>query len=97
MFSGLDIVIFESSCLTEPAAAFRGLANKGSPVFSLCLFSLSKSPLFIITSPRTSSSSGRLFPMSFRGMVFTVFKFWVTSSPTTPSPLVEPTAKVPLR
>ena len=89
---GLFSVILLSSCLNEPAAAFLAFANCSSSSTSLSEFNFSKSSLPINTSPRTTMSIGSF---SFLGIVFIVFKFSVTSSPTTPSPLVAPLTNTP--
>jgi hypothetical protein len=60
-------VILESSCLTEPAAALRGLAKTGSPDFSRSLLRRLKSSLVMITSPRTSMLSGTLASLEPQG------------------------------
>ena len=88
-------MICESSCLKEPAAALRGFANNDFPLFSLSLLSSSKSFLNIITSPRTSITSGISLPKSFRGTFLIVFTFRVTSSPLSPFPLVDPCTSIP--
>ena len=55
-----------SSCRKEPAAAFLGLARRGSPASPLCLFSSAKARRGIKTSPRTSIFTGSF---NVRGML----------------------------
>ena len=89
---GLLAVNLESNCLKVPAAKFLGLANNWSPCSSCNSFIFSKFSLDIYTSPLTTTSSVSLI---FKGIVFTVLKFSVISSPTTPLPLVAPFSKTP--
>src|SRR3990172_2532280 len=94
MSRGLLAVILESSCLRDPAAALRGLAKTGSPLASLSLFSFLKLFRGRKTSPRTSRYGGIFCPAPFftrsgasvSGMLLTVLRFWVTSSPGFLSP-----------
>jgi len=90
--SGLLAVILLSNCLNEPAAALRAFANNSSSFSSLSWFISSKSFFDINTSPRTVIS---ILSFISIGIVFTVFKFCVTSSPTNPFPLVAPLTNFP--
>ena len=81
-----------SNWRSEPAAALRAFANSSSSFSSLSWFIFSKSVLEINTSPRTVMSILSLISI---GIVFTVFKFCVTSSPTSPFPLVAPLTNFP--
>ena len=83
-----DAVIFGSFCRSDPAAAFRGLANGAFPARTSDSLRAAKSATAKNTSPRTSSVSGASEPDSRCGMTLIVFTFAVTSSPTRPSPLV---------
>ena len=49
----------ESSCLREPAVAFRGFANNDSPSVSRIELSFSKPERVMITSPRASNTLGK--------------------------------------
>ena len=88
--SGLDAAILLSSWRSEPAAKFLAFANLSSS--SNVSFNLSKSSFPINTSPRTIMSIGSF---NFCGMCFIVFRFSVTSSPTSPLPLVAPLINSP--
>ena len=92
MFNGLLAVILLSNCLNEPAAAFLAFANCSSSSINLSEFNFSNSSFPINTSPRTTISIGSF---NFLGILFIVFKFSVTSSPTKPFPLVAPFTKIP--
>ena len=92
MSNGLFFVILLSNCLNEPAAALRALANNSSSFSSLSWFIFSKSFLDINTSPLTVML---IFSGNSCGIVFIVFKFSVTSSPTNPFPLVAPLTNFP--
>ncbi|KAF5034079.1 hypothetical protein DSECCO2_599950 [anaerobic digester metagenome] len=84
-----------SFCRSEPAAAFRGFLNGRSSFNSCWATTCAKLSSGIYTSPRTSkngSGSGRRF-----GMDLIVRRFSVTSSPTKPSPRVEPRTNTPSR
>ena len=89
-------VILGSSSLSEPAAAFLGFANSGSPCSTRISFSEAKEVLGMYTSPRTSRTEGMFWPsVSLRGIAFIVLTFAVTSSPVAPSPLVAALVKRP--
>ena len=88
-------VIFESSCLNEPAAALRGLAKGLLLVANIDSLSLAKPALGIYTSPLTSKCSGQPVPCNFNGTLRMVQILAVISSPVTPSPLVAPCEKIP--
>jgi hypothetical protein len=90
--SFLFAVIFESSCLKLPAAAFLGFAKSCSPFFALSMLIFSKSAFFITTSPRISIKD---FSSISSGIEKIVFALFVTSSPTVPSPLVIACFKIP--
>ena len=92
MSNGLSSVTFEFSCLKEPAAAFLAFANLSSSSAILASFNSSNSFFPIKISPRTI-----IFIGSFNlcGILLTVFKLSVTSSPTRPFPLVAPCTKIP--
>ena len=85
----------ESSWRMEPAATLRGLANSGSPWAARSSFKRAKRSLGMYTSPRTSRNATE--PRSCSGRARMVFRFSVTSSPTTPSPRVEPRTNTPSR
>ena len=81
---GLEAVIFESSCLRDPAAAFLGFEK----ILDLSILNLLNSEIGNITSPLISIRLGIFFPISFNGTLFMVLIFSVISSPISPSPLV---------
>ena len=88
----------ESSCLSEPAVALRGLAKRGSPASARSRLSCAKPERVMITSPRTSSTPGAsAWPsaLSRSGMVRMVRRLAVTSSPAMPSPRVVPRVNRP--
>ena len=88
----------ESNCLRDPAVAFLGLANRGSPSDSRIELSLLNPERVIITSPRASNTLGNspsLLDWSRSGILRIVRRFLVTSSPETPSPRVTPTVNCP--
>ena len=87
-FNGMLAVIAGSFCLNDPDAAFLGLANF-SLIFLKSLFSINTSPLISI-------SLGKFFSFTSLGISPIVFKFWVISSPSTPSPLESPFINFPL-
>ena len=89
---GLCAVILLSNCLSEPAAAFLAFANLSSSSAILASFSSSNSFFPIKISPRTIIFIGSF---SLCGILLTVFKLSVTSSPTRPFPLVAPCTKIP--
>ena len=91
--SGRAAVTLGSFCRSDPAAAFRGLANNLPPATSCRSLSAAKSPLSIYTSPRTSSTAGA--PTSTCGMSSIVRTLAVTSSPTLPSPRVAASTNTP--
>ena len=84
-----------SFCRKEPAAALRGFLNGFLPSFSCSAETLVKTSFGIYTSPRTSKNAGAFF--SCFGMSLMVRRFSVTSSPTSPSPRVEPRTNTPSR
>ena len=87
-----EAVILGFFCLSEPAAAFLGFLKAFSPFCSCSSTREAKTALGIYTSPLTSIVT------SFfrrRGIELTVRRLAVTSSPTFPSPLVEPLTKTP--
>ena len=85
-----------SSSFSEPAAAFRGFANSGSPCSTRITFREANEVFGMYTSPRTSRTGGILLPsVSLRGIAFIVLTFAVTSSPVEPSPLVAARVKRP--
>ena len=89
-------VIEESSWRKLPAAALRGLANKGSPSTSRDLLSALNASWVRYTSPRTSMISGGL-PFSTAGTSpLMVRRLRVTSSPSLPSPRVAPCTNLPV-
>jgi hypothetical protein len=93
MESGLEAVTLGSSWRSDPAAAFRGLAKAASPAALRVSFRCSKAERGRYTSPRTSIRPGA---SSIRiGIALIVRRFWVTFSPTTPSPRVAPRSKTP--
>src|SRR6267154_24358 len=79
------------------AGALRGLTYSFSPTSRWRWFSASKSRRNISTSPRTSSSRVSEAGGSRRGIVRTVRRLGVTSSPVVPSPRVAPCTSSPLR
>ena len=85
--------IFGSNWRREPAAAFLGFAKSGFPSSSWIALSFSKLFLGIYTSPRTINLGGALGIVI--GIENIVFRFSVTSSPTTPSPRVAPRINLP--
>ena len=88
-----------SSWRREPAAAFRGLANTGSPAFLRDSFSASKSLFSMKTSPRTAIRWGTGPPPrggnKSQGIARMVFTFAVTVSPSNPSPRVPAPVSAP--
>ncbi len=91
-----DAVTRGSCCRRDPAAAFLGFANTGSPRSSLSSFRRTKSGLRMYTSPRTVRNSGAPSGRT-RGMDRIVLRFAVTFSPRSPSPRVAPTERRPSR
>ena len=73
----------------------RGFLNGVLSSSSCCSFNLKNAECGIYTSPRTSRKSGA--SGSSCGMSLMVMMFSVTSSPTTPSPRVEPRTSWPMR
>ena len=90
-------VIFGSSCLRLPAAAFLAFAKSCLPDFILLSFNSLKSSFRIKTSPRISNRLGKVVVSSLktRGIPLMVFKFVVISSPVFPSPRVDPLINFP--
>ena len=88
MRRGLDAVTAGSFCRSEPEAEFLGLAKGLPPAATIEAFSFSKSLRAKKTSPRISITAGWVFPLSLCGILGMVLMFSVTSSPTSPSPLV---------
>ena len=88
-------VINESNCLKLPAAQFLGLAKAVSLLANLSLFSNLKSVWLIKTSPLISISPGKYFEFIVFGISLIVLRFSVISSPSMPSPLERPVAKIP--
>ena len=84
--------ILGSSCLKDPAAAFRGLANGSSSFFSRFSFNARNDLCGIKASPRTSSVASSLMES---GILRIVLKFAVMSSPVVPSPRVAPRTNLP--
>ncbi len=84
-----------SSWRMLPAAALRGLAKGRRPAFSCDSLRAMKSLLRMTTSPRTSMSRGATPEVLSRlpGTLRTMRMLAVTSSPVSPSPRVEPTAR----
>jgi len=70
------------------------LLSRGKPSLALSRFSFSKPALGRKTSPRTSNRGGAS-PLTDRGILLTVFRFWVMSSPRSPSPRVAPVVSLP--
>ena len=83
------------SCLSEPAAALRGLANIFSPRSALSRLSFSKPAFGISTSPRTSSMAMSWQAGSLCGRLRMVRTLCVMSSPTCPSPRVTACTNTP--
>ena len=86
---------FGSFCLSEPAAAFLGLANLGLPASSSKSFNSSKDLSGKKTSPLTSRRSGISLPVNSVGIDLIVLIFSVTSSPVTPLPRVSALVNLP--
>ncbi len=82
-------------CRRLPAAALRGFLNGFSSRSSCALTSSSKLLRGMYTSPRTSMNAGA--SVSLSGIERTVRRLAVTSSPTKPSPRVEPRTNTPSR
>ena len=80
-----------SNCLRLPAAAFLGFAN----LILLFLLSVTKSSRVIKTSPLISIMFGGFKVLSFFGISIIVLILFVTTSPTSPFPLVTPSFKIP--
>ncbi len=82
----------ESFWRNDPAAELRGLAKVLSPASSWRLLSCSNDDTGMYTSPRTSSTAGRLprplGHVSRSGTAEIVATLAVTSSPVMPSPRV---------
>jgi hypothetical protein len=94
--SGRLAVTRGSFCRRLPAAALRGFANGVLPASSSASFTCWKASTVKNTSPRTSSSSGTLSPVSRSGTDWMVRTFGVTSSPVRPSPRVAARTRRPL-
>ena len=93
--SGREAVTFGSSCRSDPAAALRGFANRGSPDAARPLLMASNALAGRYTSPRTSRNAGGRAPRSRSGRLLIVLRLAVTSSPWKPSPRVAPRTKAP--